>query len=136
MSHDVEADALTADLKPPPPADCPTWHRPRDAKLRCWKCHDRPCVKCRRPTGSAFIQLCVACGANDFTVADAPGLPPDPPKRWVLVFAAKSGTVPMSVRMRKLIKSWCRYLGLDCVGLQNELPDGTRTDCPLEADDS
>jgi hypothetical protein len=33
-----------------------------DAKRRCWRCHDRPCVNCGRPTGSAFIQRCIACG--------------------------------------------------------------------------
>ncbi len=33
-----------------------------DAKRRCWRCCDRPCVDCGRPTGSAFIQRCVPCG--------------------------------------------------------------------------
>jgi hypothetical protein len=41
---------------------CPTCGRPVDDKARCWVCHDRQCVGCGRPTGSAFIASCVSCG--------------------------------------------------------------------------
>jgi hypothetical protein len=29
---------------------------------RCWRCCNRPCERCGRPTGSAFIRTCIACG--------------------------------------------------------------------------
>jgi len=33
-----------------------------DEKGRCWRCCNRPCVGCGRPTGTAFIQRCTTCG--------------------------------------------------------------------------
>ena len=45
-------------------AACPACRGPTDAGRRCWRCCDRPCVGCGRPTGSAFIQRCSACGAR------------------------------------------------------------------------
>jgi hypothetical protein len=52
------ADVHAQPAKPPACSGC---GRPRDEKLRCWKCHDRPCRDCGRLTGSAFIQLCLQC---------------------------------------------------------------------------
>jgi hypothetical protein len=43
-------------------AACPGCNRPTDAKRRCWDCCDRACCECGRPTGSAFIARCYACG--------------------------------------------------------------------------
>jgi hypothetical protein len=37
----------------------------------CWPCFNRPCVVCGKPTGSALIQTCTACGMT---------LPDDPPE--------------------------------------------------------
>jgi hypothetical protein len=36
------------------PCFCPTG--------RCWRCCNRPCERCGKPTGSAFIRTCIACG--------------------------------------------------------------------------
>jgi hypothetical protein len=36
------------------PCVCPTG--------RCWRCCNRPCERCGKPTGSAFIRTCIACG--------------------------------------------------------------------------
>ena len=44
---------------------CPECHGPLTAKLVCWACCDRLCSACWRPTGSAFIALCMACEAGD-----------------------------------------------------------------------
>ncbi len=41
---------------------CPACGRPVDARRRCWRCHDRPCERCGRRTGSAFLALCLRCG--------------------------------------------------------------------------
>ncbi len=43
-------------------ADCKACRRPLDAKGRCWRCCNRPCVECGRMTGSALIARCVPCG--------------------------------------------------------------------------
>jgi hypothetical protein len=40
---------------------CPRCSKPLDSKRRCWRCCDRIC-RCGRLSGSAFIELCVACG--------------------------------------------------------------------------
>jgi hypothetical protein len=52
--------------------------RPLDGKRRCWKCCDRLCA-CGRTTGSAFIELCVACGnrlnANESQLGTKKALP-------------------------------------------------------------
>jgi hypothetical protein len=40
---------------------CPTCHRFLTAKLVCWKCCDRLCGVCGKPTGSAFIETCWRC---------------------------------------------------------------------------
>jgi hypothetical protein len=45
----------------PAPGRCPNCRRPLDAKARCWRCCDRACESCGRPTGSAFIALCLLC---------------------------------------------------------------------------
>ena len=44
------------------PRACRTCGSPTDDRRRCWRCCDRPCVDCGRPTGSAFIQRCPTCG--------------------------------------------------------------------------
>lgn len=41
---------------------CPTCHGPTDTKARCWGCCERVCSQCGRPTGTAFIELCMSCG--------------------------------------------------------------------------
>ncbi len=42
-------------------APCPGCGRPLDAG-RCWWCHHRVCEACReRPTGSAYLALCLPC---------------------------------------------------------------------------
>lgn len=40
---------------------CPQCHRLMDGKRRCWRCCNRLCETCGRPTGSAFIALCLLC---------------------------------------------------------------------------
>lgn len=55
-----KADVLAAIRGPF--GNCDHCGRRLDAKRRCWRCCDRPCVECGRPTGSAFIQRCVVCG--------------------------------------------------------------------------
>ena len=42
--------------------NCAQCRRPFDAKGRCWRCCDRACFLCGRPTGSAFIATCCPCG--------------------------------------------------------------------------
>jgi hypothetical protein len=41
---------------------CPACRWPLDSARRCPKCFDRLCVDCEKPTGSYFLQRCVACG--------------------------------------------------------------------------
>ena len=43
-------------------AICPSCRHPLDLKGRCWRCCDRACSECGRPTGSAFIATCCSCG--------------------------------------------------------------------------
>jgi hypothetical protein len=50
---------------PPAVVLCATCTRPLDQKSRCWHCCNRVCSGCGRPTGSAFIELCYACGLAD-----------------------------------------------------------------------
>ena len=40
--------------------NCDQCGRPLDDKRRCWRCFWRRCP-CGRPTGSAFLQLCLVC---------------------------------------------------------------------------
>src|SRR5262245_3414899 len=40
---------------------CTSCRRPLDSKRRCWRCCDRACESCGRPTGSAFLALCLLC---------------------------------------------------------------------------
>ena len=89
------------------PLPCPTCKRARDAEGRCWQCHDRSCARCGRPTGSAFIRLCIGCGTRE----DAAPEPPEP-ERWALAFTPIGDGPPMAVRMRRLIKYAYRALGL------------------------
>lgn len=114
---------------------CPTCKRPRDAKLRCWWCHDRACIGCGLSTGSAFIALCIGCGrfAGDdgvraLVLPDAPHDEPAPPKRWILVLEAESGPVPMSCRVKQVVKYAKRRHGLHVADLPNHLPDDARQD--------
>lgn len=44
------------------PAWCGSCGGRVDDRRRCWRCCDRPCVRCSRPTGSAFIAHCDQCG--------------------------------------------------------------------------
>ena len=50
-----------------PFGNCDQCGRPLDSKRRCWRCCDRPCSACGRPTGTAFIALCWPCGLRDGT---------------------------------------------------------------------
>src|SRR5262245_26623128 len=43
-------------------AGCPSCRQPLDGRGRCWRCCDRLCSRCGRQTGTAFIELCCACG--------------------------------------------------------------------------
>jgi hypothetical protein len=45
-----------------PFGNCDQCGRSLDDKRRCWRCCDRPCADCGRPTGSAFIARCTPCG--------------------------------------------------------------------------
>jgi hypothetical protein len=45
-------------------AQCPKCGQPTDDHRRCWQCCDRPCDDCGRPTGSALIRRCCACGSR------------------------------------------------------------------------
>jgi hypothetical protein len=40
---------------------CPECAGPVDELGRCWRCCDRPCVDCCRPTGTAFVEVCLPC---------------------------------------------------------------------------
>jgi hypothetical protein len=60
---------LLAMLVSVPTAATPPLARPRPVYLPCccpsevcWRCCNRPCEVCGRPTGSAFIRQCVLCG--------------------------------------------------------------------------
>jgi hypothetical protein len=35
-----------------------------DSRDRCWRCCERGCCHCSRPTGSALIELCATCGRD------------------------------------------------------------------------
>ena len=48
---------------------CPGCGKAMDVSRRCWRCHYRACTRCGRNTGTAFIELCIAC---DFS-ADGEG---------------------------------------------------------------
>jgi len=59
---------LLAALTAPPIVAAPPQH-PRPVYLPCscptavcWPCCNRPCERCGKPTGSAFIRRCVSCG--------------------------------------------------------------------------
>jgi hypothetical protein len=74
------------------PGCCPSCHRPLDARGRCWRCCDRTCERCGRPTGSAFIATCCPCGnALDGNSGDrVPGTEPVsreavPSRPWVFL---------------------------------------------------
>jgi hypothetical protein len=54
---------------------CPRCGRPWDGRGRCWRCCDRPCAACGGPTGSAFIETCLAC--------QAAGLADGAPRGWL-----------------------------------------------------
>jgi hypothetical protein len=43
------------------PTPCQQCSRPMDAKRRCWRCCERLCEVCGRPTWTAFIALCRPC---------------------------------------------------------------------------
>jgi hypothetical protein len=45
-----------------PFGDCRQCGRAFDSRRRCWRCCDRLCSSCGRPTGSAFVELCIPCG--------------------------------------------------------------------------
>ncbi len=117
---------------------CPNCKRPTDAKGRCWKCHERRCELCGSPTASAFIALCIPC-AKEYTgseepgmlpsLPDGPGEAPQPAKRWVIVVEAEDGDVPMSVRVKQIVKSAKRKHGVRVAYMPcDDLPDGARTD--------
>jgi hypothetical protein len=40
---------------------CPNCDGALTADLTCWKCCERLCATCKRPTGSAFIDVCWSC---------------------------------------------------------------------------
>jgi hypothetical protein len=42
--------------------NCDQCGRALDAQRCCWRCCERPCVDCGRPTGSAFVMRCFPCG--------------------------------------------------------------------------
>jgi hypothetical protein len=42
--------------------NCDHCGRALDDRRRCWRCCDRLCSSCGRATGTAFIELCLACG--------------------------------------------------------------------------
>lgn len=44
---------------------CPGCKKPLDEKARCWKCDYRICTGCGKASGSAFIELCTACGLKE-----------------------------------------------------------------------
>jgi hypothetical protein len=42
---------------------CPDCGGPLDERRRCWRCCQRLCCDCGRPTGTAFVARCFRCGA-------------------------------------------------------------------------
>ena len=42
-------------------AVCPNCEQPLSDGVVCWRCCDRLCAGCGRPTGSAFIRYCWPC---------------------------------------------------------------------------
>jgi len=59
---------LSGQPSQPLPRDTPN-QPPLDHRLPCvcpedvcWRCCNRPCEECGKPTGSAFIRTCYACG--------------------------------------------------------------------------
>jgi hypothetical protein len=60
-------EGLRAHLQGPPPVasserDRPTYLPCCCPSGICWRCCNRPCEVCGKPTGSAFIRRCVVCG--------------------------------------------------------------------------
>ena len=55
-----------------PHGNCHQCGRALDDRRRCWRCCDRLCP-CGRPTGSAFIEVCIACGLALDAGAAVPG---------------------------------------------------------------
>ena len=43
------------------PVVCSDCAGPVDKIFHCWRCCDRPCVDCGRPTGTVFIEVCLLC---------------------------------------------------------------------------
>ena len=43
------------------PTVCSDCAGPVDKLRRCWRCCDRPCVDCGRPTGTVFVEVCLLC---------------------------------------------------------------------------
>lgn len=54
-----------APADPEPERSCGKCQQTLGPKGECWTCHDRPCATCRKPTGSAFLSMCWACGVNE-----------------------------------------------------------------------
>lgn len=54
------------------------------------------------------------------------------PEVWCLVLRAETEGAPTVVRVRQLLKYAKRALGLKCVGIPNDLPDGARTEQVME----
>ena len=54
--------AAVLELVRGPHGNCGQCGRALDIKRRCWRCCDRPCADCGRPTGTAFVARCCACG--------------------------------------------------------------------------
>lgn len=57
-----------------------------------------------------------------YLVPDGPGEQAQPPQKWVLVMVAESGSVPMSVRVRQIIKSALRRHGVKTLEVLNNVP--------------
>lgn len=57
-----------------------------------------------------------------YLLADGPGEESQSPQRWVLVFVAEAGSVPMSVRVKQIIKSALRRHGVRTVEVLNDVP--------------
>lgn len=132
---------------------CPDCGRKRDAKLRCWKCFNRPCLECGVLTGGAFFPYCIAhqgvvpdespahggstgaTGGDEvqaYVLPDGPHDPPSPPKQWVLVLEAESGPIPMAVRVRQVLKYALRRQGLHAAAMPMTVPDEADVNTVLE----